>query len=248
LSKHGIVYHEPEDEHDFFVYDDKFFDRTQKVELEPSDRLPRIIGPAVAELQRVLKNYPLWRVMFIGHGGDEQAEEQFFIVYPDVVRIRQLQGNKTAAAALIENAQLRLSHFRSRAEHQKKRNADLKAAIIDSFSEMSRSADDAVLVAWFDTVSALDSDWGWEGKPGTSVWVLLREPLPEPFEDALRSDVAFALHWATPDGAVANRDPKLPNARQLLFFEDDEEVLSELVFHLNGKRLRYMRPTKGRSS
>jgi len=68
LSKHGNVYGEVEGESDFFVYDDKFFDRTQKIELELTERLPKILPAAVLDLQRVLSKNPLWRVMFIGDG------------------------------------------------------------------------------------------------------------------------------------------------------------------------------------
>jgi hypothetical protein len=112
LSKHGRVYGECEGEEDFFVYDDKFCDRTQKIELTETERLPEIIVPAVAELQRVLKQHNLWRVMFIGSGSENQAKEQFFVVYPDIVRIRQLQPGKSIDEALVENAQIRLRHRR----------------------------------------------------------------------------------------------------------------------------------------
>lgn len=247
LSKHGNVYGESEGEHDFFVYDDKFFDRTQKIELEESERLPRIIAPAVADLQTVLKKHSLWRIMFIGHGRDDQAEEQFFIVYPDAVRIRQLQGNNTTPDALVENARLRLAHRLGRAEHQKNRNNALETAIIQAFSQMERSNDDAVLVAWFDTVSGLDWDWGGEGKPGTSVWVLLREPLPDEFKDVFQSNIEFSIYWATSDGGLTDDGAsKAADARQLLHFEDDQKVQDELVFHLNRQRIRYSRPKNSR--
>jgi hypothetical protein len=240
LSKHGKVYGESEGEHDFFVYDDKFFDRTQKIELETTDRLAKIIVPAVAELQRVLRKHSLWRVMFIGHGHDSQAQEQFFVVYPDVVRIRQLQPGKSVDQALVENAQVRLRHQREREEHQRRRNADLKKAIVAAFSDMDSSEDDVRLVDWFTTVSAPDWDWGWEGKAGTSVWLLLRRDLPES-ADGVQSDIEFSAWWASPDGSVTRDETKPKNARQLLHFQDDQKVRRELAITITGKRLRLTR-------
>ncbi len=110
LRRHGRVYGEPDfdGEYDFFVYEDKFSDRTQKVELNPSERLPNRLAPAVEDLQRLLARHPLWRVMFPGDGKKKQAREQFFVVYPDAVRIRQASKRKSIADAITENARLRV--------------------------------------------------------------------------------------------------------------------------------------------
>jgi hypothetical protein len=244
LSKHGAVYGESEGDHDFFVYDDKFFDRTQKIELETTDRLAKIIVPAVAELQRVLRKRSLWRVMFIGDGHDSQAHEEFFVVYPDVVRIRQLRPGKSVDLALVENVQVRLRHQREREDHQGRRIADLKNAVIRAFSEMDDAADDVRLVAWFTTVSALDWDWGCEGKPGTSVWLLLRGRLPDKAE-GVQSDLDLSVWWASPDGTVTRDEERPPNARQLLHFEDDQKVSEELAIAIMGQPVRIARPRAG---
>lgn len=235
LSKHGRVYGESEGEHDFFVYDDKFFDRTQKIEVETSDRLAKIIAPAVAELQRVLKKHSLWRVMFIGHGHDSQAQEQFFVVYPDVVRIRQGGTEKSVDQALVENAQLRIRHQREREEHLIRRKADLKKAIVAAIANSERQVDDLTLVAWYTTVSALDWDWGWEGMPGTSVWVLVgRDVLGEP--EAMQMEIDTSTRWVMPDGRF-NDDTEPKGARRLLHFEDRNQVRQELTIAIAGRQL-----------
>jgi hypothetical protein len=231
LSKHGKVYGEAGGDHDFFVYDDKYFDRTQKIELETSERLPSVLGPAVAELQRVLQKHPTWRVMFIGHGHDSQSREQFFVVYPDVVRIRQLDNSENVASAVTANARLRLAHNEERIAHQRQRVADLNLATRSAFAKMDTSDTDVVLVAWFDTVSALDWDWGWEGKQGMSAWVLLRRPIPYDNDEFLQSDTEFSRYLAFPDGAVSAEDEaRKKESRQLIHFENNQELQTELVF------------------
>lgn len=241
LSRHGKAYGECEGDPDFFVYDDKFFDRTQKIEIEATDRLAEFLVPAIAELQGVLRKHSLWRVMFIGDGHDRQAQEQFFVVYPDVVRIRQLQLGKSVDQALVENVQIRLRHEAERKEHLRQRDCDLKIAIARTFLEMDNSSDDLRLVAWFTTVSAVDWDWGWEGKPGTSVWLLLGRNLPDTHE-VVQADIDFSTWWALPDGRVTRVEPEALNARQLLHFEDNERVRGKLEIQISGKSVLYIRP------
>ena len=245
LSRHGKVYGEIEGDHDFFVYDDKFFDRTQKIELETSDRLPSLLAPAAAELQEVLQKHSTWRVMFIGRGHDSQSREQFFVVYPDVVRIRQLDNAANVADAVTANARLRVAHNEGRIKHQRQRVSDLALATRSAFAELDNSDSDVVFVAWFDTVSALDWNWGWEGKPGMSTWLLLRRPVPGDDDGFLQADTEFSMYWALPDGSVsAEDDARRTDSRQLIHFENDQELQTELVFRLDGKQHRYTRPTR----
>ncbi|WP_182870562.1 hypothetical protein [Stieleria mannarensis] len=107
LWEHGSVNGFPatEGEHDFFVYDDKFFDRTQKIEIHPSDDLPSILPAAVAKVQKVLAKHRLWRVMVIGHG--ENAKDEFFVIYPDAIKILQATNGRSMAEAIRANAKLR---------------------------------------------------------------------------------------------------------------------------------------------
>jgi hypothetical protein len=110
---------------------------------------------------------------------------------------------------------------------------------------MDTAATDIVLVAWFDTVSALDWDWGWEGKPGMSTWVLLRRPIPDDDDKFLQSDTDFSTYWALPDGSVSAEDEaRKIESRQMIHFENDQELQSELVFQLDGKQHRYTSPTR----
>lgn len=244
LSKHGGVAGESQAADDFFVYDDKFFDRTQKVELELTDRLPKILAPAVAQLQQALAKHPLWRVMFIGHGRDDQADQQYFVVYPDVVRIRQFRGDLSTAKAVTENAHLRLAHFHVREEHRKRRGAELRRAVAAAMK--IDPPQDAELVVWFDTISFTDFDFGSEGKPATSVWVLLREPFRQPPDEAIQADLRHVIHWATPDGDVtSHRDAGRPGSRLLIHFRDDAQVRDELTIRLGGKQYRFVRPRDG---
>jgi hypothetical protein len=246
LSKHGKVYGEPgidHKEHDFFVYDDKCFDRTQTIELETTERLEQILAPAVAELQRVLAGFPLWRAMFLGHGQDDHAREQFFVVYPDVVRIRQLTSGKSVGQAVSENAQLRLQHLQVREAHRSRRRADLKKAIAAAFTVLNGSDAEVEMAAWFRTVSWLDSDWGGEGRAGTAVWLVLRNDLSDPYK-AVQSETSFYLKWASPDdGEVFDKQPVRTDARQLLYFEDYHEEKDDLVVTISGKLYRFGRPS-----
>ncbi len=66
---------------DFYLYDDKYFDRTQKVELY-SHRFEKAAEALINDLQLLLEQYPLWRVWFITdmpRGG--------IIVYPNGIRL-----------------------------------------------------------------------------------------------------------------------------------------------------------------
>ena len=110
---------------------------------------------------------------------------------------------------------------------------------------MDTSDTDVVLVAWFDTVSALDWDWGWEGKQGMSAWVLLRRPIPDDNDEFLQSDTEFSRYLAFPDGAVSAEDEaRKKESRQLIHFENNQELQTELVFRLGGKQHRVTRPTR----
>ena len=107
LWGHGSVYGFPdvEGKHDFFVYEDKFFDRTQKIEIQASDYLPEILPSAVADVQKTLAKHPLWRVMVLGHG--EDAKDEFFVIYPDAIQILQAENGQSMADAIKANATLR---------------------------------------------------------------------------------------------------------------------------------------------
>lgn len=95
------------------------------------------------------------------------------------------------------------------------------------------------------TPSALNWDWGWEGKPGMSTWVLLRSPIPDADNNFLQSDTDFTTYWASPDGTVsADDDARKSDSRQLIHFENNLQLQSELVFNLGGKRHRYTRPSR----
>ncbi|MEI8020137.1 MAG: hypothetical protein WCH39_18175, partial [Schlesneria sp.] len=169
LSKHATVYGEVEGATDFFVYEDKFFDRTQKIEIKPSAKLPELLPVVVSELQDVLKRNPLWRVMFIGEGDDVQSRQTYFVVYPDLVRIAQLSDQKTLSEAVKENASMRLRMVEERMTHWKQRKTDLRESIIKAIDRLEQSEDNVLLVAWYDSLS--DSHWnealGGEGRPGS---------------------------------------------------------------------------------
>lgn len=242
LSKHGGVYDECDGEHDFFVYDDMFFDRTQKIEVEITERLASILVPAVAAVQQSLKKAPLWRIMFIGNGHEAQSQEEYFLVYPDVVRFRQMEPNKSVEQALVENAQLRLRHLHQREEHQIQRQADLRKALVPAISQMTRSQAPVVLVAWFATLGRLGTSLGWEGKPGTSVWFLLREPLPKDTEGLVESDVKYSFRWTSATGSPIAWEQSSELCWQLLHFEDSEALRSRLAFELRGKHFKFAQP------
>ncbi|WP_442508211.1 hypothetical protein SH528x_007172 [Novipirellula sp. SH528] len=107
LWGHGSVYGFPgaEGKCDFFVYEDKFFDRTQKIEIQASDYLSEILPSAVADVQKTLAKHPLWRVMVLGHG--EDAKDEFFVIYPDAIQILQAENGQSMADGIKANATLR---------------------------------------------------------------------------------------------------------------------------------------------
>jgi hypothetical protein len=84
---------------------------------------------------------------------------------------------------------------------------------------------------------------GWEGKPGTSVWLLLRNDLPE--REGVRSELESSTWWALPDGTFICDEAKPEGARRLLHLEDSREVRRELVIAIAGKQLRLARPLNG---
>jgi len=88
---------------------------------------------------------------------ESQSRDQFFVVYPDSVRIRQLDNSKSVADAVTANARLRLAHNDERIEHQRQRVSELALATQSAFAEMGTSETDVVLVAWFDTVGKFSS-------------------------------------------------------------------------------------------
>ncbi|QGJ70757.1 Hypothetical protein PBC10988_24550 [Planctomycetales bacterium 10988] len=107
LGKHGSVYGKTslESGQDFFVWEDKFFDRTITVEIEPSDYLAEILPAAVAEVQTTLAQRPTWRVKVLGHG--KKTKAQYFVIYPDAIRIKQLSEADSMTEAIEANAKLR---------------------------------------------------------------------------------------------------------------------------------------------
>lgn len=241
ISKHSTVYGEVDGDAEFFVYDDKFFDRSQKVEITPSAKLPESLPAVVAELQLTLKDHPLWRVMFIGEGHDDQSRQTYFVVYPDVVRIEQLSGQKTVGEAVKENATMRLRFVEERKTHLKQRNADLQQDIVKAIGRLEQSSDNVLLVAWYDTLSAMDWDWGWEGKPGSSIWLILKSPVGDD-DDAVKSETEdFYYYWASKDGKIAAEKPESGKAFQLLKFEDSDKVISKLEVEIQGTKHSFTR-------
>lgn len=107
LWSHGSVHDFPPGnrDSDFFVWDDKFSDRTQKVEITNSAYLPELLAPAVAAVQRALADHPRWRVMFLADGANDK--DQFFVVYPDKIRILQAENTESIADAIRANAVVR---------------------------------------------------------------------------------------------------------------------------------------------
>ena len=142
LSKYGIV---NGSNADFYVRSDGYYDRTQRIELNITERLPRIISPAVAEIQHVLKKHSTWRARFAGQGNESQEREQCFVVYPEVVRIRQLDNSKRIEDAVIENARLRMAHHDEQTEHLRQRVSELKVATQLAFAQMDSSDEDIAL-------------------------------------------------------------------------------------------------------
>lgn len=242
ISKHSTVYGEVEGDAEFYVYDDKFFDRTQKVEITPSAKLPESLPAVVAELQNVLKQHSLWRVMFIGEGDDDQSRQTCFIVYPDVIRVWQLSGQKTDTEAVKENAAMRLRFVEARKTHLKQRNADLQQAVITAIARLEQSDDNVLLVAWHDTLSAINWDWGGEGKPGSSIWLLVRSPVGED-ENAVKSAVEECWHyWATREGKITDDKPESEKSYQLLKFEDSDKGIDKLDVEVQGTKRSFTRP------
>lgn len=107
LWGHGSVYGFPtiEGDHDFFVWDDKFSDRTQTIEVEASDHLAEILPAAVARLQQVLAEHSNWRVRVLGRG--KNAKDEFFMIYPDAIRVLQASETNSMTEAIEANAKLR---------------------------------------------------------------------------------------------------------------------------------------------
>ena len=240
ISKHSTVYGEVDGDSEFYVYDDKFFDRTQKVEITPSPELSQSLPAVIAELQEVLKEHPLWRVMFVGEGYEEQARQTHFVVYPDVVRIRQLDKSKTVAEAVRQNSQLRQRFIQERKKHQEQRNAALKKAVQSAIERMNRSDDEVLLVAWYDTLSVVDWDWGGEGQPGSSIWLLVRSPTTE---DEIETEFKdFYPYWVTKDGKINLEKSESEPSFQLWLFEDSELIVDKLEIKVSGKKYSFTSP------
>lgn len=91
---------------DFFIWDDKWFDRTQKIEINTTKYLVDNLPGAVAAIQEALAEHPTWRVMMLGHG--KTANQQFFVIYPDAIRIYQANQAGDLTQAIKANAKLRL--------------------------------------------------------------------------------------------------------------------------------------------
>lgn len=242
ISKHSTVYGEVDGDSEFYVYDDMYFDRTQKVEITPSTKLLKALPAVIAELQEVLKQHSLWRVMFIGEGDDDQSRQTCFVVYPDVVRIRQFSGQKTVSEAVKENAAMRLRFVEERKRHLKQRNADLQQAVVTAIDRLEQSDENVLLVAWYDTLSAVTFDWGGEGKPGSSIWLLVRSPVGDD-ENAVKSDFEeCSYYWATRDGKIADEKPESEKSYQLLKFEDSEKKIDKLDVDVQGTKHSFARP------
>lgn len=250
ISKHSTVYGEVEGDSEFCIYDDKYFDRTQKVEITSSEKLSATLPAVVAEVQRALKFHPLWRVMFVGEGYDSQASESFFVVYPDVVRIKQLTKGKTVAEAVKQNAFLRNGIVQERKLHQRQRNRELQEAIVRAIRRLESTRDEVFLVAWYDTLCAPGWDWGLEGKPGTSIWLLLRSPLgiarnwTVDGDEPLKSDVDHNTYWTSLDGRVARDEPATGKSYQLLEFVDTGSVLAKLNVDIKGQHYSFTKSKK----
>lgn len=242
LSKHGIANPKSGGDYDFFVRMDKFYDRSQSIKLKVSERLPKILAPAVNEVQKVLKKHPRWRAVFDGFGDESQCKAQYFVVYPEVVRIRQLDMFKKLEDAVTANAQLRLVHQGEQTKHQQQRIVQIAEATRSAFAKMAASDQDVILVAWFDNLSSSYSNWGFEGKAGMSAWFLLRRPIPDDRDDYLQSDSEYLTVWAQPDGSISETDEnRKADSRQLVHFENYRELQTELLFRLNGKQYRFTR-------
>lgn len=121
------------------------------------------------------------------------------------------------------------------------RRDDLKSAIAKALDSLNESADEIVLVAWFSTQGNDDiADWGHEGKPGTSVWLLSRRNMAG--EDVIKvigADMARSVHSIAPDGTVAKEDATDEGALRLIHLENSDERCSVLEFTLKGKRYRF---------
>ena len=91
---------------DFFIWEDKWFDRTQKIEINATKYLVDNLPGAVAAIQEALAEHPTWRVMMLGHG--KTAKQQFFVIYPDAIRIYQANQAGDLTQAIKANAKLRM--------------------------------------------------------------------------------------------------------------------------------------------
>lgn len=240
LSKHGIVY-DPWDkeDHDFYVYDDMYFDRTQKIELNATERLAELLPDAVLAAQGVLTIHPLWRVMFIADDGDDE----FFVVYPDAIRIAQCDAAPTLASSVNANAKLRLARFQKREEHRRRRAAELQHAIKTAIERSASSDEEFMLIAWYDTISAVTWEWGWEGRGGSSIWLLPKTPVDDVAKN-VKSPLECSARWVLPDGQLLEAEHELDQERatQVLHFEDESEVVPALKFKVHGKSFRFAKP------
>jgi hypothetical protein len=79
LSRYGKLAGDSTD--DFYLYDDKFFDRTQKLEVYLCT-FADAVAPLIMDLQALLQRYPLWRVLFVA-----PDPRDAIVVYPTEVRV-----------------------------------------------------------------------------------------------------------------------------------------------------------------
>lgn len=104
LSRYGKAFDLlDQQEDDFYAWDDKFFDRTQKVEVVTSERLSAFLALAMPALQEAMSEYPLWRVWFLANDDLETR----FTVYPDQVQFHDSIVRATLLDSLAENVKRR---------------------------------------------------------------------------------------------------------------------------------------------
>ncbi len=226
----------------FFVVEHEGCDRTQVVELNPSDHLVECMVDIVVELQKYLSKNKLWRILF---PGDDDQGTDAFIVYPDAVRGVNLDRFTSVEEAIRSNIERRYNRQANRRRHQDQRIKEVGDAIRLSFDDLQKDDRPMDIVGSYDTLSSYGVDWAREGTSGISVNVLLGRKFSRPFPQ-IRSEFRFTVYRAALDGALSSvTGSKLRgNELWLVVFDCPDKTVDRISFRIRSEQYAIVRKLK----